>query len=119
MASPVPISDKDGVITSGVGEWDRNFGPTQDSDASKPTSGFVERKGREIVKASNLIFHLKFVCVVFSRWDWAVCSINSILVRVFPVLYTAPVFSGSSKIIVIRGLRIKELSRFIRLKVFF
>ena len=92
VISLIPISDKNRVIAGWVRKRDRNFRPTEDLDCSESTGGFVEGKRWEIVEATNLIFHLQFVGVVLSWWNWAVGSINSILVWIFSILYPTPVF---------------------------
>lgn len=87
----VPISNKNRVIISWVWEWDRNPWPTKDFDGPKATSCLVEIKRWEVVEASNLIFDLKCVGEVLAWRDGACCPINSILIRISPLLNTIPV----------------------------
>lgn len=42
VISLVPISDEKCDISRRIREWDRNPGPAEDSDPSKPASGLVE-----------------------------------------------------------------------------
>ena len=97
MIGLVPISNENGVITSGIWEGDRNSGPAKDPDASKTTSSLVELKRREVVKAPNLILHLEHVCEVLPRGYWACCSIYTIHKRVPPILNSIPIFSTNKK----------------------
>lgn len=53
-----PVANKKGEIASRVRERDWDFGPTENPDASKAASRFLESKRREIEKATDLIFHL-------------------------------------------------------------
>jgi len=87
----VPISNKKTEITSWVRKWNRDPWPAKDFDCSKTTSCLVECKRWEIEETSNLIFDLKGVCEVLPRRDGARGSINSILVRISPLLNTIPV----------------------------
>lgn len=87
----VPISNKKSEIISWGWEWDWNQWPAEDLDGSKATSCLVECKRWEIEEASYLIFDLKCVGVVLARRDRACGSINSILIRIPPLLDTTPV----------------------------
>ena len=97
VISLVPISNKNGVITSGIWKWDRNSWPTKNPDSSKTTSSLVKCKRREIVKASNLILHLENVCEILPWGYWACCSIYTILKRIPPILNSVPIFFTPKK----------------------
>lgn len=90
----VPISDENSVITGGIVERDRNSGSAQNPETSKSTGSFVECQRREVVEASNLILHLKYVCEVPSWWNGTCCSPNPIFERVPSLLHPVPVFSN-------------------------
>lgn len=94
----VPISNKKGEITSWVREWDRDPWSAKDFDGTKTTSCLVESKRWEIEETSNLIFDLKCVGEVLPRRDGACGAINSILIRISPLLNTIPVACTKSKI---------------------
>ena len=98
MRDGVPISNEEGEIISRVREWDRNSGSAKDFDGTKATSSFMEIKRWEIEEASNLIFDLKGVSEVLSRRDGTCGAIDSILVRVSPLLNTIPVQSNSKAV---------------------
>lgn len=76
----VPISNKNSVIAIGIWEGDWNSWATEDSDASKTTSGLVECKRWEIIKASYLVLDLENVCKVLSWRNWACGSDNTIFI---------------------------------------
>lgn len=80
MIGFVPVSDENGVITSGLGEWDRNQRPAEDLNTAKTASSLVEGKRGEIEEAAYLIFNLHFVSEVFTGRDGACGSIYSVLV---------------------------------------
>ena len=86
----VPISNENGVVLSRVREryWDSR--PAEDPDASKTSSSLMESKGREVVKATNLVFDLENVSEVLSWGNWAGCSINTIFKGIPSVLDTIP-----------------------------
>ena len=86
----VPVSNENSVVLSRVRErhWDSR--PAEDPDPSKPSSSFVESKGREVVKATNLVFDLENVSEVLSRGNWAGCSIYTIFKGIPSVLDTIP-----------------------------
>lgn len=86
----VPITDEDSVISCRVSKWNWNSRTAKDSDASESTSRFVKGKGWEVIEASNLVFHLQYVCVVASWWNWTRGSVHSINIRIPPVLYSVP-----------------------------
>lgn len=90
MVGFVPISNKDSVITIRIRKRDWNSGPTEYPNATKTTSCFVKWKRWKIVKASNLILHLKYVSKVPPWWDGACCSKNTIFEWVSSLLYTIP-----------------------------
>lgn len=87
----VPITNKKCVIISWFRERNRNPWSAKDFDGSKTTSCLVKSKRWKIEEASNLIFDLKCVCEVLPRKDGTCCTINSILVRISPLLNTIPV----------------------------
>ena len=93
VISLVPISNKNGVITSGIWERNRNSWSTKDPDSSKTTSSLVKSKSREIIKASNLILHLENVCEVLPWGYWACCSIYTVLKWIPPILNSVPILS--------------------------
>lgn len=80
VVSLVPISNKNGVITSWVWEWDWDSGPAEDFNGSKATSSLVKGKRWEVVETSNLVLHLECVGEVLAWWDGACGAVNSILV---------------------------------------
>jgi len=92
----VPISNEDSVITGGIVERDWNSGSAENPKASKSTGSFVECKRWEVVEASNLILHLKYVCEVPSWWNRTCCSRNPIFERVPSLLHPVPVFVFSN-----------------------
>lgn len=94
----VPITNKKGEITSWVWERDRDPWPAKDFDGSKTTSCLVESKRWKIEETSNLIFDLECVGEVLPRRDGTCGSINSILVRISPLLNTIPVAFTKTKI---------------------
>ncbi|KAF7829505.1 L-ascorbate oxidase-like protein [Senna tora] len=55
-------------------EWDWDSRPAKDPNAPKTTSSFVECERWEVIKAPNLILHLKNVSEILPRWDGACCS---------------------------------------------
>jgi len=87
----VPITNKKTEITSWVRKWDRDSWSAEDFDCTKTTSCFMKSKRWEIEETPNLIFDLKCVCEVLPWRDWACGSINSILIRISPLLNTIPV----------------------------
>jgi len=87
----VPITNEKCVIISWFRERNGNPWPAKDFDGSKTTSCFVESKRWKIEEASNLIFDLKCICEVFPRRDGTCGSINSVLVRISPLLNTIPI----------------------------
>lgn len=86
----VPISGKKPEVAVRGSERDRDARTTPDTDGSKGTSGFMEGKRREIVKATNLVFDLNYVGEVFAWWNWTCCPNYSILPWVLPLLHTVP-----------------------------
>lgn len=93
----VPISDKNSVIAGRIWEGNGNARSAKDPYSSKPTGCFVECKGREIVKATNLILHLKNVCKVLPRRNRASCSIYTIFKWIPPVLNSIPILAAEKK----------------------
>lgn len=87
----VPITNKKTVISSWFRKWDRDSWSAKDFDCTKTTSCLVESKRWEIEETSNLIFDLKCVGEVLPWRDGACRSINSILIRISPLLNTIPV----------------------------
>lgn len=80
MISSVPITDEDSVIAGGVRERNRNPGAAENSDPTKTAGGLVEAKRREVIEASDLIFHLKNVSEVLPWRNWACCSVHTVFV---------------------------------------
>lgn len=73
----------------------------------------MESKGRIVEVAANLVLHLQHIGEVPPRWDWTVCSINSILPRIPPLLNAIPgcesikyisVYQFNKKIITFSGI---------------
>lgn len=75
----VPITNKKSEFTIRGRIWDVYNRPLCNVESSKTTSSFMNFGCWEICVCSNLIFYLKFVCPIAVRWDWAICSQNSIL----------------------------------------
>lgn len=107
----VPIPNQDGVVASRIWERDWNSRSTEDPDTSETTGSFVECKRREIVKASNLILHLDYVCEILPRRNGACCSINSILKWVPPLLNPVPVYPNKGDLNVKGSLQSTKLSQ--------
>lgn len=80
MISLVPVADEDSVIARGIREGNGNPGATENSDPTETTGGLVEAEGREVIEASDLIFHLENVGEVFPWRNRACCSVHSVLV---------------------------------------
>jgi len=80
MVGFVPVTDENGVITSGGWEWNGDSGAAGDTNSSKSTGGFVKAERGEVVETSNLNFNLKSVGVVFPRRDWTRRPVHSVLV---------------------------------------
>lgn len=79
MISLEPVPSQDGEIPRRSRKRHRNLRTAQDSDATKPASSFVECKGREVVEAANLVFHLKKIGHVLSWRNRTVGPWHSIL----------------------------------------
>lgn len=86
----VPVSYENCVISGRVSERDWDTRTAEDTEATKTTGGFVESERREVVETSDLILHLKDVSVVLPRRDRASRPVNSIHVRVPPLLNSIP-----------------------------
>ena len=90
MISLEPVACQHGEVSSRSRERNGNLRTAPDSDATKPSGGFVELEGRKVEKATNLILDLDIVSEVPPRRDWAGCSKNSVLPWVPSLLYAIP-----------------------------
>lgn len=90
MISLVPVADEDGVIAGGIREGNGNPGAAENSDSTKTTGGLVESERREVIEASDLIFHLENVSEVLPWRNWACCSVHTVFVRVPSLLNPIP-----------------------------
>lgn len=90
MISLVPVTDEDGVIAGGIREGDGNPGAAENPDPTETTGGLVETERREVVEASDLIFHLENVSEILPRRNWACCSVHTVFVRVPSLLNPIP-----------------------------
>lgn len=90
MALGVPVADEDSVVVLrvGVGDWDEEA--AVDAEAAEGTGGPVEAEAWVVEVAPYLVFHLELVGEVGTWWDGAVCSRNTVLPRVLPLLDPGP-----------------------------
>lgn len=80
VISLVPVTNEDGVIAGGIREGDGNPGAAENSDPTESTGGLVETERREVIEASDLIFHLQNVSEILPRRDWARCSVHTVFI---------------------------------------
>jgi len=93
VVGQVPISNKNGVVTSRIIERNGDSRPTEDSDSSKTTSSLVESKRWEVVETSYLILDLENICKVLSRRNRARGPNDTILIWISPLLNSIPIFT--------------------------
>lgn len=89
----VPVPNENSVITIRIRKWHWNPWSAKDSNASKTSTSFVKCKRWEVVKASNLILHLKYVSEILPWCNGARCSKHTIFKWVSSLLNPIPVSS--------------------------
>lgn len=90
MTLCIPITNKDCDIS--IWHWKRQRYNVSVIYGDPPiaTSSSLEVQGREVKETPDLIFYLKLICPVPPGRDWTIGPRNTILPRIFSVLYTIP-----------------------------
>ncbi|KAK3003345.1 hypothetical protein RJ639_019862 [Escallonia herrerae] len=90
VALGVPVANHNGVVVSGIGEWNWYEKPAVDAEATKGTGGLVYRGGGIVEIAADLVLDLEVVGVVGTGKDGAHGSEGTILPAVLAVLDAVP-----------------------------
>lgn len=95
LSIPITNEDCDISIWHREGQW-YNVSVIY-GDSSISTSSSLEIQGREVKETPYLIFDLKLIRPVPPSRDWTISPRNTILPRVFSVLYTIPELKITTK----------------------
>lgn len=90
MTLSIPITNKDCDVTIWHRKGQRYDVSVIYGDSPISTSSSLEVQGRKVKETPYLIFDLKLICPVPPSRDWTISPRNTVLPRIFSVLYTIP-----------------------------
>lgn len=90
MTLYIPVTNKKGNISIWCPKRYSNNFSVVNNDSTISTCSFLQAKGREVKETAYLVFDLELICPVPTSRNGTVCTRNTILPRIFSLLYAIP-----------------------------